>query len=73
MDPLPLPRAAMIAVQALIDGAASFDAESSGPVNRAVLEQALLPIERGVVDDDGVLVPTASDIAGPETLRGADD
>lgn len=68
MEPLPVPRTAVIAAQALIDGTASFDGEASASVNRAVLEQALRPIEEGVVDDDGVLVPTASDVAGAAVI-----
>ncbi|KQQ10081.1 hypothetical protein ASF46_03005 [Rathayibacter sp. Leaf296] len=68
MDPLPVPQGAMIAAQALIDSTAAFDGEATGPMNRAVLERALSPIEEGVVDLDGVVVPTASDVAGASVI-----
>ena len=68
MDPLPIPRAAMIAAQALIDSSASYDGEATGTVNRAVLERALSPIENGVLDEDGVVVPTSSDVAGAAVI-----
>ncbi|MWV57583.1 hypothetical protein [Rathayibacter sp. VKM Ac-2754] len=68
MDQLPIPHAAMIAAQALIDSAAAFDGEATGPMNRLTLERALSPIEEGVLDDDGIVVPTASDVAGAAVI-----
>lgn len=69
MDQLPIPHAAMIAAQALIDSSAAFDGEATGPMNRLTLERALRPIEEGVLDDDGlVVVPTASDVAGAAVI-----
>ncbi|SMH29413.1 hypothetical protein SAMN06295885_0302 [Rathayibacter oskolensis] len=68
MEQLPIPHAAMIAAQALIDSSASFDGEATAPVNLAVLERALRPIEEGVLDADGIVVPTASDVAGAAVI-----